>query len=126
MLVAAVGAVALLAIVVAFQLALALGAPLGRAAWGGTHPGVLTRNLRIASAVVAVTLYPVCIVSVLDAAGIVGDFLPWNDRVMMWVLAAFFGGGTLANLASRSRIERGWAPVAAGIAVSCAVIARAL
>jgi hypothetical protein len=33
-----------------FQAALALGAPLGRAAWGGTHPQAPT-GLRVASAV---------------------------------------------------------------------------
>jgi hypothetical protein len=41
----------------------------------------------------------------------------------MWILAGFFSLGTLANLASRSRIERLWGPVSAVVAVCCAILA---
>ncbi len=61
-------AVALLAVVWLFQLALALGAPLGRAAWGGRHEGVLPTRLRAASAFAAIVVYPLIIIYVLGAA----------------------------------------------------------
>jgi hypothetical protein len=41
----------------------------------------------------------------------------------MWVLFGFFVLGTLTNAASRSRIERIWAPVNLILAVCCLVIA---
>ena len=40
----------LMAVLIVFQAALALGAPWGRATWGGQHPGTLPRHLRMASA----------------------------------------------------------------------------
>lgn len=59
MTIAAAVAIGLLAILAMLQLALALGAPLGVAAWGGGHPGILPRRLRIASAVAGVLVYPI-------------------------------------------------------------------
>jgi hypothetical protein len=41
----------------------------------------------------------------------------------MWVLAGFFTLGVLANAISRSRPERIWAVVSAGLAICCAIIA---
>ncbi|WP_052665206.1 hypothetical protein [Nitriliruptor alkaliphilus] len=120
---AAITAAVSLAAIGVFQLALALGAPLGRAAWAGQHPGVLPRNLRIASAAAAV-LYPLMIVLVLASAGVIDDAaVPGSGVVAMWFLTAFFGLGVLANGASRSRPERIWAPVSLVIAVCCAIVA---
>lgn len=48
-----VAAVAGLLVVVAFQLSLALGAPFGRAALGGTHEGQRPTDLRVVSVFVA-------------------------------------------------------------------------
>jgi hypothetical protein len=124
MTVAAIVAVALLGVIVLFQVALALGAPLGYAAWGGRHPGVLPTRLRVASGVAALVAYPVIILAVLGAAGLIGgDWLPVDPRVLMWVLAAFLGLGAIANFASRSPRERIWGPVALAVAICCAVIA---
>ena len=52
-----------------FQLALALGAPLGRAAWGGTHVGTLPTELRVASGV-AVLVWTCAALVVLRRAGL--------------------------------------------------------
>lgn len=124
---AAVVAVALLVVVWAFQVALAAGAPLGKAAWGGAHHGVLPVRLRVASGVAALVVYPLAILFVLACSGLIeADWLPGAGRGAMWALTGFFGLGTVANLASRSPVERIWAPVALGIAVCCAVIAVAL
>ena len=53
--------------IAAFQLALALGAPLGRAAWGGTH-AQLPPGLRVASAF-AFGVWALAALIVLDAPG---------------------------------------------------------
>ena len=51
-------AVVLLGVIAIFQLGLALGAPWGKAAWGGQNPGVLPTGLRVASGLAAVVVYP--------------------------------------------------------------------
>ena len=120
---AAIVASVLLAIVALFQLALALGAPFGSAAWGGGHDGVLPRRLRVASGFAALVVYPLIALYVLSSAGSIE--VPWlpTGATGMWVLAGLFTLGGIANLASRSKIERAWAPVSLTIAVCCAVIA---
>lgn len=119
-------AVTLLAVIIVFQMALALGAPLGKAAWGGRHEGVLPKRLRIASGVAALVIYPLIVVAVLGSAGLVdGDFLSGNRRELMWVFVGLFTLGGIANLVSRSTIERYWGPVSIAIAICCAFIASA-
>jgi hypothetical protein len=125
--VAATVAVALLGIVALFQVALALGAPLGGVAWGGRHDGVLPTRLRIASAAAALVAYPLAAVAVLDSSGLVDvGLVPGDGRIVMWLLVGLFTFGTVANLASRSKPERYWALVSMGIAISCAVVAAGL
>ncbi|HEX7172222.1 MAG TPA: hypothetical protein VF365_06400 [Candidatus Limnocylindria bacterium] len=122
--IAAVVALVLLAVIVVFQLALALGAPWGAAAWGGQNPGVLPTRLRVASAVAALVVYPLIIVLVLSAAGWVE--VPWLNRLgslPMWILAALLAVGALANFASRSPRERVWGPVALAVAICCVILA---
>ena len=127
MTVAAIIAVVLLGVIVAFQLALALGAPLGYAAWGGQHPGVLPMRLRIASGVAGLVIYPLIILTVLASADLMGaDWLPWEGRVVMWILAGLLALGALANFASRSPRERIWGPVALATAACCAIIAAGI
>jgi hypothetical protein len=124
MILAAILAVILLGVVVVFQIGLALGAPWGAAAWGGQHPGVLPTRLRIASAVVALVVYPLVIALVLAAAGIIDDaWLPIDPTLAMWVLAGLLGLGAVANFLSRSEAERRWGPVALTTAMCCALIA---
>ena len=122
MVIAAWIAAALIVVLTVFQLALALGAPAGAAAWGGSHPGVLPTRLRVASGFVAVFFYPVVAMELLYVADVV-DF-GWDvSQLWIWVLAGLFVLGALANFASRSRIERIWGPVSLVLAVCCAVIA---
>ena len=124
MILAAILAVALLAVVAAFQLALAFGAPWGAAAWGGQHPGVLPQKLRIASGVAALVVYPLVIALVLASAGMIDDgWLPVDGTLIMWGLAGLLGLGAVMNVASPSRPERNWGAVALTIALCCALIA---
>ena len=110
-----------------FQIALAVGAPWGSAAWGGQNPGILPPKFRIASGFAAVAIYPYVILLVLGSADVAElDWLPGTGRLAMWVLVGFFTLGTLANLASRSKTERIWGPVTLIIAACCGVIALSL
>ena len=107
MILAAILAVILLGVIVVFQLALAFGAPWGAAAWGGQHPGVLPTRLRIASAVVAVVVYPIVIALVLAAAGIIDDaWLPVDGTLAMWVLAGLLGSAP-SRISCRARGRSG-------------------
>lgn len=122
--VAGVIAVVLLGIVGVFQLALALGAPWGRAAWGGQNEGVLPGRLRVSSGVAGVVIYPLIMLYVLVSSELIAaDWPPGAGPVAMWILVAFFTLGAVANFASRSRMERTWGPVSLIIAICCVVIA---
>lgn len=121
---AGIVAVVLLGIVTLFQLSLALGAPWGAAAWGGGHSGRLPGRLRVASAVAALVIYPVIGLSIIITSSPVQVTpVPLTGEVWMWVFAGLFTLGAIANFASRSRIERIWAPVSLAIAICCVVIA---
>jgi hypothetical protein len=117
---AAVGSAA----IAAFQLALALGAPLGRAAWGGAYPQLPT-GLRVAS-VVAFVIWLLAALIVLGRAGVRVVPLPavvvrWGT----WVLAALFALSGLLNLASSSVWERFlWGPFGLIMAVLYIIAAR--
>ena len=120
-------AAALLTVVAIFQIALALGAPLGAAAWGGRHQGPLPGRLRVASALAGIVIYPLIIVYVLASAGLIAaDWMPGTGAAGMWVLAGFFTLGALANFASRSKRERLWGPVSLAIAVCCGFVASSI
>ena len=112
--------------IVLFQLALALGAPLGRAAWGGTNPGVLPAQLRVAS-VVAAIVWAFAGAIVLRRAGLGLAAMPDGlARTGVWVLFGLLMVGALMNAASSSGWERFfWAPSALALAACCFVVARA-
>jgi hypothetical protein len=121
---AAIVAIVLLALVSVFQIALALGAPLGYAAWGGRYEGALPDRLRVASGVAGVVVYPLIGLYVLASAGSTeAGWMPGTGKTGMWILAGLFTLGTLANFASRSKRERYWGPVSLAIAVCCGIVA---
>jgi hypothetical protein len=119
-LVAAVGFVVL----AAFQASLALGAPFGRAAWGGSRTHLPTA-LRVASAV-AVAVWLLAGAIVLGRAGFDLVSLPASAlRWGAWILAGVLFVGSLMNVASKSRWERYlWGPLAFALAILCFVVAR--
>jgi hypothetical protein len=87
-----------------FHLLLIAGVPLGRFAWGGQNV-VLPARLRIGSAV-AVVLYALFAVLMLQAAGAFSVLPDGAADVGIWVLAGFFLLEVVVNAASRSRPER--------------------
>ena len=95
-------------VIAAFQLALALGAPLGRAAWGGAHERLPAR-LRVASAV-AVGIWLLAALVILQRAGV--PVVPLPDVVAQWgawIVVGLLAVGAIMNFASSSPWERfGW------------------
>jgi hypothetical protein len=118
---AVLAAVGFLAIA-SFQAALALGAPLGRAAWGGAT-AVLPARLRRASAV-AVGIWLLAALIIVARAGLVVG-LPGEVLIVgAWVLVVVSALGAIVNVASSSPWERfGWGPLAAVLAVLSTVVA---
>ena len=109
--------------VIAFQVALALGAPWGRYAMGGTVPGRFPPRMRVAAVVQAI-LIALLIVAVLSAAGfLVPDLavrLPW----LVWVVVVVSAVAVILNAISRSAGERRiWVPVASVMLVSSLLVA---
>ena len=89
-----------------FQVALAIGAPWGRAAYGGGS-AVLSTRLRVAS-VVAAILWSGAAVVVLGRGGVLDVPL---TGILIWVVVGLLGLGVIANAATRSRLERTiWLP----------------
>lgn len=109
--------------VVAFQIALALGAPWGAFAMGGAFPGQFPPALRIA-ALVQATLLGGMVFVVLARAGL---FLPGWARVsrwLVWLVVAFAALSFFLNLITPSASERAiWAPTALLLLLSSAVVA---
>lgn len=121
---AAVGAAGIVGADIGFQLALAAGAPWGRAAWGGAADR-LPPVLRLASGLASIVLVGVGLVVLRRGGFTVPAPLPdrWLARTC-WVLAVLAGVNTIANLASASELERNlMAPAAGTLAVLCAVLA---
>lgn len=109
--------------VIAFQLAMALGAPWGSYAMGGAFPGRFPTPMRIAAVVQAVVIGAIG-VAVLSAAGLVlrdvAIAVPW----LIWVAVVVSALALVLNAASRSAGERRiWVPVAAVMLVSSLVVA---
>jgi len=103
---------ALLGVLSLFQLALALGAPLGRYAMGGQVEGAFPPALRIA-ALVQIGIYAVVVAIVCARLGWAFPALADEARIAMWVVVALFTLGVLMNAISRSQGERLlWTPVA--------------
>ena len=119
---AAIALTVILALLAVFQLALVLGAPIGRFAWGGTHR-VLPARLRIGSAV-SIVIYAVIAVLALDRVGAI-DLVPdVVSTVGMWIVFAYFVLGIPLNAMSRSRPERyTMTPVVAVLAVLSLIVA---
>lgn len=109
--------------VIAFQIALAAGAPWGEFAMGGAVPGQFPPALRIGALIQAVLLGAMAAV-VLARAGLV---LPQWDHVsrwLIWLVVAFAALSLILNLITPSAGERAiWAPVALLLLISSAVVA---
>ena len=114
--IAAIALTVILGILAILQLALALGAPIGHFAWGGTHR-VLPTRLRIGS-LVSIVIYAVIAVLALDCAEVIDVVPDVVSTVGMWVVFGYFVLGIGMNAISRSKPERyTMAPLSAVLAV---------
>lgn len=109
----------------AFQVALALGAPLGEHVLGGRSAGTLPTRLRVASALAAVILTGAAVI-VLARSAVIG----WPVEAVgllapaCWVIAGYMALNTLGNLKSTSRLERTlFAAATADLAILCGYVA---
>jgi hypothetical protein len=123
-----VAAACLLGAVTLFQLALAVGAPWGAAAYGGRaaqDDGRLPTRYRVASAGTAVVLTG-AIWLVLAASAVIST-APLSENLLgvgVWVLVGLFALNTAGNLAGRHPVERwGAGGITAVLTILCAWIA---
>ena len=109
--------------VIAFQLALAFGAPWGQYAMGGAFPGRLPPAMRVAAVVQAVLIALLALV-VLSAAGLVLPALAVAFPWLIWVAVVVSAVAVVLNAISRSSGERRiWVPVASVLLVSSLLVA---
>jgi len=111
--------------VVAFQVALAAGAPWGTYAMGGAFPGQFPAALRIAALFQAALIAGMAGV-VLSRAGLVLPAFSGTSRRLVWIVVAFAAASGVLNLITPSAGERAiWAPVALLLLASSALVAIA-
>ncbi len=109
--------------VVAFQVALAVGAPWGAFAMGGAFPGQFPPALRIAALFQAVLLLALAAV-VLARAGVLHPGWSRVSRWLIWSVVAFAALSFVLNLITPSAGERAiWTPVALLLLISSGVVA---
>ena len=109
--------------VVAFQVALAAGAPWGAYAMGGAFRGQLPLPLRIAALAQAALITAMAAV-VMSRAGLVLAGWSGASRWLVWVVVASSAVSLVLNLITPSAGERAiWTPVASLLLASSAVVA---
>lgn len=117
----ATAATCLLVLLMSFQVLLALGLPLGKAAWGGEHR-VLPANLRWAS-LAAVFILALAIWMVLARANLMPPGAdPQVVRILAWLFSGYFTLNIAMNLLSKSSFEKLIMTPTAAILVVCYVI----
>ena len=113
----------LIAFVVAFQLALALGAPWGEMAMGGKFPGRLPPRMRIAALVQIVVLVFIALI-VLTRAGVILDEFSSLSKSVIWAVVVFSLIGAILNTITPSKKERMlWAPVSMVLLICATYVA---
>ena len=109
--------------VVAFQIALAAGAPWGAYAMGGASPGQFPPALRIAAIIQAALLAGMAAV-ILARAGLI---LPGWSRAshwLVWIVVALTAFSLVLNLLTSSAGERAiWAPTLSLLLISSLIVA---
>jgi hypothetical protein len=109
--------------VVAFQIALAAGAPWGEYAMGGVFPGQFPLALRIAALAQAALIAGMAVV-VMSRAGLILAGWSAASRWLVRVVVAFAAISLVLNLITPSAGERAiWAPVALLLLASSAIVA---
>ena len=114
-----------LLVVVAFQVALTMGAPMGAAAMGGVNSGRLPDELRVVTGLSAVAWSFAALVVLARGDRAVVPVRGAVVRVGTWVLVGLLALGSLMNVASSGPWERfGWGPFTFILFGLCLVLAR--
>lgn len=123
--VAAWSGAGLLGIVVAFQVALVLGAPWGIATQGGSAEGALAAAGRGLAAFSALVIAAFAL-GLLGRAGIGPLASHWRwATALTWVCLGYSLLGSVMNAASRSSIERSiWTPACLALVICAAWVLR--
>lgn len=101
----------LVAIVIAFQIALAAGVPWGHLTWGGKFPGRLPVRMRGVAIFSAVLLLAFALI-IETRAGVLLDEWQELSRILIWIVVAYCALGVVMNAITPSRWERIlWLPV---------------
>jgi hypothetical protein len=111
------------AVLICFQVALALGARWGAYAMGGRYPGRFPRPLRVGALVQAVVVASLAVVVLSDAELLwpdLADAVPW----LVWLAVGFSAVAVVLNAITRSAVERRtWLPVAVVMLAAGLVVA---
>jgi hypothetical membrane protein len=97
--------VAITIFIVGFQIALALGAPLGEFTVAGKFPGKLPPIMRVA-AVIQILILLFFATMVVSKAGLAFDFISGIAAIGIWFVVAFFALGSFVNITSPSKKEK--------------------
>ena len=110
-----------------FQIAAALGAPLGEYMNGGQKPGRLTNSMRIVAGIQALVLLGIAGHYVAQL-GLLDPVLPEaQNNVVNWLLVGLTAISTLLNNLSKSPKERKlWGRVTATMLVAAVLVALAI
>ncbi|MCO4786017.1 hypothetical protein [Marinomonas atlantica] len=112
------------AIVMLFQLALALGAPWGEMAMGGKFPGRFSPILRV-SAIVQMLLMGFAAIVVLTRAGLVLENYFVFSKSAIWFVVTLCVLSAILNTITPSKKERIlWSPVTIILMVCAVAVAR--
>lgn len=112
------------AVIVIFQLALALGAPWGEMAMGGKFPGRFPPKMRVAAIVQIVLLQLVAIIVLVRAELLFGEYYEIS-RSAVWFVVALFVVSSIMNIITPSKKERMmWAPIAIILLICSLIVAR--
>jgi hypothetical protein len=99
------------AIVVGFQIALAMGVPWGQLTWGGKFAGKLPDRMR-GVAVFSAVLLTIFALIVEARAGFLLPQFHGPSKILIWVVVAYSALGVVMNAMTPSRWERIiWLPV---------------
>lgn len=109
--------------VILFQIGLAVGAPWGAYAMGGTNPGRFPPALRLIAGVQALVITCLAVVVLSDADLVLpalADGLGW----LVWLAVGFSAVSVVLNAITRSSVERRlWLPVAFLMLLSSLLVA---
>ena len=109
--------------VVAFQIALAAGAPWGAYAMGGASPGQFPPAMRVSAIVQAVLLAGMAVV-ILARAGLILPGWSQMSHWLVWIVVAITALSLVLNLITPSAGERAiWLPTLSLLLISSFIVA---